>query len=148
MPTHQQFLTAITATPDDVALRLQYADWLEEQGDPLCHEWRKPMVRIRIEAWDSNRRYSDRHRHFDDGDGAGDGFGDGNGDGWGDSSKLHVYDESRLWHGDGLGNGFYVETDEPLATDYGLCDGHGDGSSFADIDWFGSEDGDGGNVGY
>ena len=32
--SHEAFLRAITANPDDDVLRLVYADWLEEQGDP------------------------------------------------------------------------------------------------------------------
>src|SRR5258707_14740600 len=32
--TADAFLQAIVATPDDVATRLIYADWLEENGDP------------------------------------------------------------------------------------------------------------------
>jgi uncharacterized protein (TIGR02996 family) len=38
------FLAAITAAPQDAALRLVYADWLEEQGDP-----RAELVRIEEE---------------------------------------------------------------------------------------------------
>jgi uncharacterized protein (TIGR02996 family) len=32
--SHEAFLRAITANPEDDVLRLVYADWLEEQGDP------------------------------------------------------------------------------------------------------------------
>src|SRR5437868_1346794 len=34
MSTHDTFLKAILAEPDDTGLRLVYADWLEEHGDP------------------------------------------------------------------------------------------------------------------
>jgi uncharacterized protein (TIGR02996 family) len=34
MHTDADFLTAIRANPEDDALRLVYADWLEERGDP------------------------------------------------------------------------------------------------------------------
>src|SRR5947209_1506964 len=34
-PKEGAFLEAIEANPDDDTLRLIYADWLEEQGDPL-----------------------------------------------------------------------------------------------------------------
>src|SRR5262249_11413980 len=36
MPTRDEFLHAIRAAPHDLALRLVFADWLEEQGDPLA----------------------------------------------------------------------------------------------------------------
>src|SRR4051794_35794757 len=35
MSSDQGFLEAIFAEPDDDGLRLIYADWLEERGDPL-----------------------------------------------------------------------------------------------------------------
>src|SRR5262245_6704763 len=36
MGEDESFLAAISATPDDGALRLVYADWLEERGDARC----------------------------------------------------------------------------------------------------------------
>ena len=40
------FLAAITAAPDDEALRLVYADWLEEHGDAA----RAELIRLQFEA--------------------------------------------------------------------------------------------------
>jgi uncharacterized protein (TIGR02996 family) len=59
MNRHQQFLQAILDDPDDDALRLVYADWLEEQGDP-----RAEFIRLQCELekaeyrrdWENPRR--------------------------------------------------------------------------------------------
>ncbi len=45
MTTHAAFLKAIAMAPDDLHLRLQYADWLEEHGSPLAKLWREGPVR-------------------------------------------------------------------------------------------------------
>lgn len=42
--THQDFVDAILAEPDDDAPRLIYADWLEERGDP-----RAEFIRVQVE---------------------------------------------------------------------------------------------------
>jgi uncharacterized protein (TIGR02996 family) len=44
VPTAQDFLDAIIANPDDDTLRLQYADWLDEQGDAA----RAEFIRVQI----------------------------------------------------------------------------------------------------
>lgn len=44
MSDEQSFLAEITANPTDMSLRLVYADWLEEQGDP-----RAELVRIEVD---------------------------------------------------------------------------------------------------
>ncbi len=43
MPDDSTFLHALLASPDDNALRLVYADWLEEHGDP-----RSPFLRLEV----------------------------------------------------------------------------------------------------
>jgi uncharacterized protein (TIGR02996 family) len=54
MKEDQQFLEAIRANPRDEALRLVYADWLEDRGDPraeylrLCDQLRRVQVRLAI----------------------------------------------------------------------------------------------------
>lgn len=48
MPTHEEFAKAICAAPDDDALRLIYADWLEEQGDTE-NAARAELIRLQIE---------------------------------------------------------------------------------------------------
>src|SRR5947208_16752710 len=59
----QAFLAAIVDDPDDDSLRLIYADWLEEQGDP-----RGEFIRVQCElarlAEDDRRRWelADRER--------------------------------------------------------------------------------------
>ncbi len=42
----EAFLRAISAAPDDSAVRLIYADWLEDQGDPRA-EFVRLQVRLR-----------------------------------------------------------------------------------------------------
>jgi uncharacterized protein (TIGR02996 family) len=44
MPTHETFLEAIRAAPRDDFAYLIYADWLEEQGDPLAAVYRRPRL--------------------------------------------------------------------------------------------------------
>jgi uncharacterized protein (TIGR02996 family) len=41
---HSAYLGQIVSNPDDDALRLRYADWLEEQGDPLAE-----LVRVQYQ---------------------------------------------------------------------------------------------------
>src|SRR5262249_24416206 len=45
MGEEDRFLQAILASPEDVSLRLVYADWLEERGDP-----RGEFLRLDTEA--------------------------------------------------------------------------------------------------
>src|SRR4051812_15097832 len=55
MSTRDDLLRAIGESPDDDALRLVYADWLEENGDPD----RAAFVRAQLEAdREPNRRES------------------------------------------------------------------------------------------
>ena len=44
MKPKDPFLAQIAANPDDDALRLVYADWLEERGDPRCE-----LIRLEAE---------------------------------------------------------------------------------------------------
>src|SRR5437899_1081940 len=46
MSTEKAFLTAISADPDDLAVRLIYADWLEERGDV-----RSEFVRVQVQLF-------------------------------------------------------------------------------------------------
>src|SRR5262245_57198091 len=48
MPTGQNLLAAILADPDDDTVRLAYADWLEEQGDP-AQQPRAEFIRVQVE---------------------------------------------------------------------------------------------------
>jgi uncharacterized protein (TIGR02996 family) len=48
MTEERAFLLAILEKPDDDALKLVYADWLEEQGDPRA-EFLREMVKVRQE---------------------------------------------------------------------------------------------------
>src|SRR5262245_27846051 len=48
MSDEAAFLAAIRAAPDDVTLRLVYADWLDERGDPRA-AWVRREVRWRAE---------------------------------------------------------------------------------------------------
>ncbi len=113
MPTRQQFLNAINAAPDNVALRLQFADMLEEQGDPMCEEWRKPIsLLLREEPEDGSLRvYLEFGRRG--GDGCGDGWWSDYGDGIGGGR-----------YGDGVGNGEDVMPTGPSG------DGSGNGSLY------------------
>jgi uncharacterized protein (TIGR02996 family) len=51
MAKDEDFIQAILAAPDDDNLRLIYADWLEEQGDP-----RGPYLREEVKQFRSRRR--------------------------------------------------------------------------------------------
>jgi uncharacterized protein (TIGR02996 family) len=53
---HDAFLQAIVAEPDDDGLRLMYADWLEENGDP-----RGEFIRLQCAL--AGMRYGDPRRH-------------------------------------------------------------------------------------
>ena len=48
MASEQSFLEAISADPDDDAVRLIFADWLEEQGDPARNA-RGEFIRVQLE---------------------------------------------------------------------------------------------------
>lgn len=48
MPDHNAFINAILAHPEDDALRLVYADWLEERGDP-ADAARAEFIRVQVE---------------------------------------------------------------------------------------------------
>ena len=51
--SHDAFMRAIRAAPDDDAPRLVYADWLEENGDPMRAEFiRVQCTRARLPADD------------------------------------------------------------------------------------------------
>src|SRR5215470_1619052 len=55
MPEQDAFLQAILAEPDDDGLRLMYADWLEEHGDP-----RGEFIRLQCAL--AGMRYDDPRR--------------------------------------------------------------------------------------
>src|SRR5262245_56449896 len=48
MASEQSFLEAISADPDDDAVRLIFADWLEEQGD-RARNARGEFIRVQLE---------------------------------------------------------------------------------------------------
>jgi uncharacterized protein (TIGR02996 family) len=48
MTTDEAFIQAIRAEPDDDALRLIYADWLQEQDDPACQD-RGEFIRVQCQ---------------------------------------------------------------------------------------------------
>lgn len=50
----QNFLASIQAAPDDDTLKLVYADWLDEQGDP-----RGQIIRLSVELpkWAKTRHW-------------------------------------------------------------------------------------------
>jgi uncharacterized protein (TIGR02996 family) len=56
MPDDQGFLQAIRADFDDDAVRLVYADWLEEHGDPRAEFIRVGCALARLPAEDPHRR--------------------------------------------------------------------------------------------
>jgi uncharacterized protein (TIGR02996 family) len=56
MASHEQFLQAIIACPDEDTPRLIYADWLEEQGDSLRAEFIRLQVRAALESTPSEER--------------------------------------------------------------------------------------------
>ncbi len=139
MPTHQQFLAAIAQDPANPAPRLIYADWLEEQGDSMCHQWRIAFVQMRIVSdyydWEMANTEPDL-----DGWGAGYDYeavsGGGHGSGYGYGNYV----------GDGTGNGagdhlgeFNCRSDyDPYNFVYNY--GYGDFDDRADLD---NGDGDG-----
>lgn len=64
MDERQAFLDAIVANPDDIGLRLVYADWLEEQSDP-----RAEFIRLQIQRDDLlpfNCRYDGVHQRLNE----------------------------------------------------------------------------------
>jgi uncharacterized protein (TIGR02996 family) len=76
MPTESEFLNSIIARPDDVALRLVYADWLDERSPPLAH-LRAETIRVECEVrnlpvfadrfWDLNPRRAELRARRDPG---------------------------------------------------------------------------------
>ncbi len=89
----EDFLNAIAADPGNSRLRLMFADWLEERGDPLAAEWRKPIRQIPLAV-----------------DYAGEGFGDGLDGGFGAGPFGAHGDgpgagEEGYEHGEGFGAG-------------------------------------------
>ena len=62
MNTDTAFIQAILASPEDRAVRLVYADWLEDNGDPERAEFIRAQCRLaRMEGDDPERReLSDR----------------------------------------------------------------------------------------
>ncbi len=126
MATHQQFLDAIAAAPDDPAPCWMYADWLEEHGNPLCHAWRNGMTRVRLRT-DYSRL------HEDGGNGDGFGFGDGIGSGSGDGSGNGVASGygyplcSGAGFGDGAAFGYGYDIGPSSGDGYGYGKGDGDG---------------------
>lgn len=66
------FLDGIRAQPDDDALRLVYADWLEERGDPRAELVRVQCELARLDVRRSRRRELERREreligeHFDE----------------------------------------------------------------------------------
>ncbi len=56
----ESFINAILATPDDVSLRLVYADWLEERGDEDSNR-RAEYLRVECEL-DGLSTKAPRHR--------------------------------------------------------------------------------------
>ncbi len=92
------FLQAIAARPYDRALRLMFADWLEERGDVLAQLWRGDVVRtLEFEAASGvvndffDPRQHDRYATLD-GDGQSCGIGYGyEGDGSGDGTRYGGY---------------------------------------------------------
>jgi uncharacterized protein (TIGR02996 family) len=58
MTSDEGFLQAILAAPDDDMVRLVYADWLEEHGDPARAEFIRVQIELaRIEEDDPRRPY-------------------------------------------------------------------------------------------
>jgi uncharacterized protein (TIGR02996 family) len=60
MTEHQAFLCAISEAPEENGPRLVYADWLEEQGDPLLAA-RAELIRVQLELarpspWNKSKR--------------------------------------------------------------------------------------------
>ncbi len=132
----QHFLTAIAADPCNSALRLQFADWLEERGDPLAVLWRQPQTPIaiagnygvvngRVFPW----RYGVQPR------------GDGSsftptshedGDGASYSRRLHSDGDGgyRFGSGNGSGHGWGVGVASGKGCGDGVCfgDNRGDGA--------------------
>ncbi len=85
--TEREFLSAIRANPDDMRLRLMFADWLEERGDDRATGFRQ-MERTVI-AEDYVGLNAGDGMYYVYGDSEGDGFGDGayHGDGHGDGGS-------------------------------------------------------------
>ncbi len=123
MASHQQFLDAIASAPDDVSLRLMYADWLEEHGNPLCHEWRRmTRVLVRLGSGEGDGTGYASLYGFESGDGVGygAGYGDGNGYRYGDGSGIGSGYCASYGTGDGYGHGY----------DYGCGPGDGSGDGY------------------
>jgi uncharacterized protein (TIGR02996 family) len=51
MPTHNGLLRAILQDPEDNSLRLIYADWLEDNGDPIRAEFIRLGIAYAENGW-------------------------------------------------------------------------------------------------
>src|SRR5260370_279371 len=67
MNDESAFLEAIAKTPDDDALRLVYADWLEERGDPRAEYLRLEvqLANVTPGAKDDTLEHATYHRLTD-----------------------------------------------------------------------------------
>jgi len=85
--TENEFLTAINADPGQLKLRLMFADWLEERGDPRAAGFRR--IERAVIATEYDGLDAGDGMYFVYGDNEGDGFGDGSyyGDGHGDGGS-------------------------------------------------------------
>ncbi len=104
--TEQEFLDAMVADPGDVRIRFQFADWLEERGDPRSHGWRTisltPIADTRQPKWGDGWVYG---AGFKAGSSRGDGDGDGYGDVKGDGRFFLLPYFPASYRGDGSGFG-------------------------------------------
>lgn len=62
-PGHEPFLRAICADPADDTVRLAYADWLDENGDPTRAEFIRVQIELSAVVWDSERGRELRDRN-------------------------------------------------------------------------------------
>jgi carbon storage regulator len=60
----QAFLKAIEASPDDIEVRLVFADWLEERGDPLGEHLRLQCSLARLPPGDQRRQDLERRERL------------------------------------------------------------------------------------
>ena len=55
MPDESHFLEALQARPDDDAVRLEYAEWLDDQGYPVDADFVRAVVEMR-QGYPNGRR--------------------------------------------------------------------------------------------
>jgi uncharacterized protein (TIGR02996 family) len=60
-PRHGPFVEAVLDRPDDDQPKLIYADWLDGQGDELCH-WRAFLIREMIDFENTHEERATRYR--------------------------------------------------------------------------------------